>query len=63
MQNHYKKLEELAVDAFNITVLLKEYCSQNNDTQELQSIFTCVKLLNKILDELALKLEGYKNLF
>ncbi len=57
MKNGFKELQELSEEIFDITVLLKDYCSQNLDTQELQSIHACVKLLNKMADDLTFKVE------
>lgn len=58
MTSNYKKVEDLASDAFNMIVLLKEYCSQNNDTQELQCIHAGIKLLSKVVDELLFEIEN-----
>ena len=57
MQEDYEKLQEISGDIFDITLLLKEYCSQNHDIQEMQCVYTCIKLLNKMADDLIFKVE------
>lgn len=59
MKNSFKKLQEASENIFDITVLLKEYCSANRDTQELQCIYACVKLLNKMADDLTFDIEEF----
>ncbi len=44
-------------DIFSLTVLLKEYCSQNTDTQEMECIYAFSKVLNTKADDLTFKVE------
>lgn len=57
MQDKYKELQELSEDIFNLTVLLRKYCSQNSSTQEMNCIHTFSKVVSAKTDTLTFKVE------
>ncbi len=56
MDKQYEKIDELSTDLLNILFLLSAYCRENSDMQEIECIYSALKIIIKKADILKLEI-------
>ncbi len=60
MKDKIKKLNKLASDIYNVSLILFEYCKKQDDCEELIKICPILDLLNQKADDLYFKMSEIK---